>query len=209
MTIDHTSLGGFEIFPFSANWKSPPKITLTPKRTIIGFPGTSQDILSLITGIPTEITVDIVLDSRQLEKQVFDFFDDRKGRWEKFWIKKPILNYTLHSMIPASSTTIQIKSTGFDTVFKGTERIFLHHLNGNSCIKKITDVVKYTSPDYLLLTVDSAITDEWVLNDPQMIMGQLKLVRFDQDNLSVDYTTDTYATVSFKMIELLYDYSEL
>ena len=209
MAIDHTSLGGYPIFPLEINWKTNPTINLYPQKQIIGFPGTSQDILPIMGAIPLDFQVSVLLDTKANEKIMFDFFDTCKGRWKKFWMKLPQLHYELYATILSSSSTIDILSNDFDRSFKGNERIWLYNFNGNSCIKKIISYVKYVSPNRIRLTTESAITDMWTLGDYRISLGQLKLVRFDQDELEVNYTTDIVSEITLKMKELVYDYAEM
>jgi len=209
MAIDHTGLNGIPLFPYESNWATNPSIKLTPRKQIVGFPGTSQDLTSLSQSIRMDLQIELLFNTKIIEKTFFDFFDARKGRLERFWIKKPLVNYSLYATCLTTAPTIDINSSDLDLTYRGHERIFIDHLNGNSCIKHITDLAVNTSPDYLTLTLDAVVTDTWIVGDPQIRMGQVKLVRFDQDDLVVDYTTDRVSKVTLKMVELIYEYAEI
>ena len=210
MAIDHTSLSGYPIFPSVLNWKNDPGINLAFSSIVVGFPSTTSFLIPQRIGVPVSIAASVLLETKNKEKVLFDFFDTCRGMVKQFWIKFPILQYELYATAIATQSFLlvkPIKTANQAYSQTGHERIFLHHLNGNSCIKKINSAVD--NGNHIRLNLDAALVNTWTLGDTQIIMGQLKLVRFDMDELQVDYATDSCSEIPLKFRELIYESMEI
>ena len=211
MAIDHSELAGYSLFPFEHDWVSDPstQLPMGDTKTILGFPGTAEELQTLLAFTPFDMSIQVTIETKLEEKTLFDFFDDHKGRWKKFWIKSPSSNFQQYVTSGAGAIIVDIISNNFIDYWTGNERIYMDHGNGNSAIKKIVNVVEFLAPDFNRLTLDSLLVDEWVYNDPAIRRGLCRLVRFDQDNLPMVYKTDMTSTVTLKIKELNYEYPEV
>ena len=208
-TLDYADLGGYPVFPLPPLWDTEPKIKYTPERDIIGFEGTSQDLIPTLYSLPCDITVDVGIDTRADEKILFDFFNTQKGRWKKFWMKLPVRNYALYDTLYAEQTSVYLKLTGLDTVYHGYERFYLDNAAGDCTIRKMQTLTRIDDPGYLKVDLNSAVNLTWAITDKSIAMGRVALVRFDHDDLVANYKTDENFVITLKMKELLYEYGEV
>jgi len=222
MANDHTGLSGFELFPLEFNWASSPKINydIMNIKKIYQKTSTSTEIMAFSESMPYSLNSELLIKSKKEEKTLLDFFDFCKGRLKKFWVTNPLSNFKQYSTAFKSQSFFNIYPNNMEAWFTGNERIHIFN-DQNSAIKKIINVERYPigseksmyptrnyDYDFLNLQFDYNLLDDWFLTDDNQIRF-LKLVRFDQDDLVLQYNTDSTLTVSLKFQELVYEYSEV
>ena len=209
MGFEYEGLGGLDIFQLNINWNKPPIMSFYPFRKIQKFTATAETIESVMNIIPMSFTIPVLIDTKEKEAAVIVFFDQMKGRLGRFWIKDPVSHIELYETINATDATFKIKNTGFADNFQATERIWLTSTDGTKdCVKWIQDV-DASDPDFIELTTVTPFVDTWTLNDHGFDMGLLRLVRFDTDELTINYSTDFTGVLDLKFKELVYEYPEI
>ena len=224
MAIDHTGLAGYEVFPLYANWATSPKSTYDVEniKKLLTFPGTAEELIQISDTLPYELQIIVDIYTKEEEQILFDFFDDHRGRWKKFWLKSPISNFIQYNDVFLGQAHIDLDPNDMEQWYTGVERIYLENGQGNSATKHIESVErlppgspppsyppKPLSYDYLRFNLDGSFVDDWLLSDVTKTLGLLRLVRFDHDDLVITYGSDRNLSVTLKLKELVYEYSEV
>ena len=223
MSIDHGNLAGYELFPFDFDWSNNPSFELdvSAVKKLIAFEGTSETLTIISDSLPYSLDITIPIWTKEDEKTLFDFFDNHKGRWKKFWVKSPISSFRQYSDVFLGQSHIDVYPNDMEQWYSGVERIFLDDGAGNSLTRKIVSIErlppgsatpsyppKPLTYSYLRLNFDAPLIDDWLLSTTKTI-GILRLVRFDKDDLVMTYSTDMTSEISLSLKELVYEYSEV
>ena len=133
-----------------------------------------------------------------------DFFFDRAGKWQPFWIPSWHAELNPVATIANGGTELQISPVNYATVFNPSHAnvaklghyIFLIHLDGTFLIRKVTGV-SGTSPE--VLTLNSAVTREFKLGE--FAVGFVYCVSLISDELALTYSGPSSATAEFGVTE--------
>lgn len=133
-----------------------------------------------------------------------DFFDEVAGTWGTFWV--PSWHGELNPTVNADSgaTELSISPVNYATVFDPTTDklndlghfIWFLHYDGTFEIKRVTAV---TGTDPEVLTLDSGLSRQYKVGE--FLVGFLYLVRFMNDELSLNFTGLNHIDCDSAMIE--------
>jgi len=141
--------------------------------------------------------------SGNLHKMI-DFFDDHSGRHKSFWIPSYI-----EELSPASDavvTTLDIKQVGYDAVYlQATSEVtrlgnyvFLLDRDGTVNYRKVTSATSGGDPEILSFSTSLSTS----FTQGQFILGFLYHVRFNTDELVIDYHKNGVASTDLSFIEV-------
>lgn len=187
-----------EIFDFDANWSTDPE----EKREVLVnaniYPGTIHSV-----NFYEEPRRRLNFRITDLETKLYSFlvfFADRVARWKSFWLPDKFNRFTPVS-IAVDLLSIEVNKLP-ELHLHGHERLFLRMSNGDRISRRIDEVNQLTSTTQIVLTSvlpDIAIADI-------LLASYLFYVRFDQDEVEVEYHNDVAASVDISFIELLKEY---
>lgn len=152
---------------------------------------------------PKCIKMKFVSHDKTEESELLNFFEDRNGRFEKFWIPAWTTHFTLNTTIAAVATGIVVRNNKFASAYRGHERLIIILNNGDVLVRKITAVTEGTTTE--TLTLSSALGVQ-VLATDIAFFGLFLLVRFDSDKIILEYTTNTVSETTLQFYELIREY---
>jgi len=190
-------------FLFKPNWINTLPLNFNLNREILQFSGTKSEIINVHNYTGYNITYCFTNLNKETEFDIVNFFCSRKGKLERFWIPLWKNIFTLYSDILINSNSINVYGSNFYLVDKGFERIFIHLKNGDYITRKIIASISHGIYETLFLA--SGI-DRIITNDDINCFGRFLLVRFDQDDLNIEFVNNTCSTCELKFIELPFEY---
>lgn len=129
----------------------------------------------------TRFVFDYTFLTRQAQRDFLDFFSDRAGRHEAFWIPSWHRDLYVTDGIENASTELTIVNTEFSTGWNPTTEndpgyyIFLRSREYGLVTRQVSGVTATT------ITLSEALT--WT--DSKAVVGFIWLVRFDMDELAL------------------------
>jgi len=193
-----------ERFMMKPNWIDTPKSNFEPAREIIQASGTSIDLYDL--AIPgRRWTYGYTNMSKEDEHYILDFFTDRQGRLKKFWL--PIWKncFRLDSDVIGHDKFIDIENVFLHDVDTGLDRIFFEMIYGDYISRMVYAVIEIGNVDRLALWTKM---DRGFSQNQIKYFGRLAMVRFDIDDLEIDFKSDQYSTCTIDFKELPDEYTE-
>jgi hypothetical protein len=153
--------------------------------------------------VPKCIKMKFVAHNKIDESELLNFFEDRNGRFEKFWIPAWTTHFTLDTTIESSDTGIIVRNDKFASTYRGYERLIIILNNGDILVRKITAVTENANTE--TLTISSALGVQ-VLATDIAFFGLFLLMRFDSDKIVLEYTTDSVSETTLQFYELIREY---
>jgi hypothetical protein len=172
-------------------------------KALIQYGGSQAALWSYNYEIPKCIRMKFVAHDKTDESELLNFFEDRNGRFEKFWIPAWTTHFTLDTTIAATDTGIIVRNDQFASTYRGYERLIIILNNGDILVRKITAVTENTTTE--TLTISSAMGVQ-VLATDIAFFGLFLLVRFDSDKIILEYTTNTVSETTLQFYELIREY---
>lgn len=144
------------------------------------------------------------LTSRASIATLEDFFFDRAGKWQPFWLPSWHAELSPVATIANGGTTLSISPVNYASVYNPAHTnvarlghyIFLLHLDGTFLIRKVTSVAG-TSPE--VLTLNSAVTREFKLGE--FAVGFVYCVSAISDDLALTFNGSETATAELGVTE--------
>lgn len=188
------------------NWITEPTDNFELNQEILHFLGTAYDINISAERIKNSITYQLLFDTRKKNFEFLEFFAARFGRLERFWLPEMKNYFTLYNAINDTDNSIDVYDTGFNKIYQGYERLFIYTSDYGYISRKITGVVDNGLYETLSL---ETIMDRDLTADNIIYFGRLFLMRFDIDEISVEYITDKISRVNLRFLELVSEYELL
>ena len=207
MADDLQELGGISEFPLTPNWVTPVKASYALARRLIGSAGTRQELQSVSEWTPTLLEAMFLVDNKTDEYALLDFFYDRHGQAERFWVEHPGTSFTLLNTAPLGSLELQVERNRADLSWKGNERIYIYTTTGDKITRKVPTMDDHDG-DRLDLNLETATDRELTTDDIQLI-GKLMLARFNNDTIVLDYETTNVAQFRLRFYELVEEYDDV
>ena len=191
----------YDIFNIGIDWAKQPKQTIEPYRTIIQYPGSGIYIRDITDEIQIKFSAEYTNLSKSAENQILSYFMSHKGRLNAFWTPVPKNYFTATANIGASDTTIQIKDIS-PIWLRGYERMFIIGPDLTLYHAKITGLTSTS------MNIDAPLGVALKTNDI-LLFGKLIYCRFDQDEISMQYSSDSVSECELSFIELPKEYPSL
>lgn len=191
-------------FSFDPDWKKPISHLFQLTREINSYPGTLHSIYKPTSACPLAVEAGFTNLSKDEEHDLWDFFYDRHGRLERFWLPAWQTQYTLVTDIAVGSSNVYIRDINFRNAFNGHERIYIRTTSGYFITRQVI-AAELDSDDVEKLTVATPFSDSIPVSIVRN-MGRFILCRFDSDTLEVNHITNEHSNIAMKFLELVGDY---
>jgi len=195
-----------DLFRLKPNWMDTPKVDFEFYREVIQFVQTSIDIYNLGEGVPSMMSYGYLNVDREDYYYIVDFFVNHQGKLQRFWLPVWKNAFELTADISSGDSIITIRNVYFNLIERGYERIFIELKNGDFITRSIMTVVSDGDDENIFL--NTAIGRDISTSDIKYF-GRLMLVRFDADELPIDYRSDKVTEIELGFIELPHEYEEV
>lgn len=198
MSNDLSGLGSYEIWTEQPNWIRVVPLKMLERSKILSFPGTAKKILSDSEVSPVGMTLQYLASTKAKEKEILDWFSDRKGRLGAFWCPSFTTDFELIDDAIIGATVLKVAHNRFFDTDSNNERIYIYQKTGDWVTRKITEAADVD--DHVELTIDTALAQAIELEN--YLVGRLYLVRFAKDKLIMKYITDTVSECDWELQEV-------
>ena len=188
----------YDIFNIGIDWAKQPKQALEPFRTIIQYPGSGIYIRNISDDIQVKFSAEYTNLSKSAENQILSYFNSHKGRLNAFWTPIPKNYYTMLNRYNSTDTQISIADPS-PIWLRGYERMVIIDNSGNVYYSKITNMTSTFMFIQTPLGVTLQVTDV-------AFFGRLIYCRFDQDEISMQYRSDSVSECELSFLELPKEY---
>lgn len=184
------SLEGYEVFDVQPHFAEPPKVRGGFLHDHVDI-AMARGILSLRGKHPTHaLSHRFLLQTAAEIRELEDFFYDRAGKWQPFWIPSWHQELVPASTLANGSDELEIEPVDYSTryfqdsatVTRLGNYLFLLHQDGTLWTPRVVDV---TDGDPEVLTLGVTASKDWVPSE--YILGFLYFVRFASDELELMY----------------------
>jgi hypothetical protein len=207
MADSRLNLGGYELFPFFPNWATKPKSTGSLLRRTLQYPGTVAELIDLSDQSPLTFEATFFLSTRANIFTLQDFFDDRLGKVNQFWVEHPPAWAILAEDAAIFDEILVCQDNDASISYHGHERLYVRMNNGDITTRHVSSIVHNAGTGYEEYWLTDGLAYAITTTNHYRI-GRLLFVRFDQDSLQLKYNTDNKAEVTLKFYELVEEYPE-
>ena len=140
---------------------------------------------------------------RQLEA----FFDARRGQFEGFWLPTWNGDFRLTAPVNATDASFSVEYSGFAPFFAmhpGNARVAFILRDGTILPHTITGAVANPPTEAVQFLGNSGFSCPL-----EALVSNLAYVRFNSDELAIQYTTDSLAEVEIEFLELPMEYAQV
>ena len=208
MADDYQDLGSYERFPLVPNWISPPESSYLVARWLVSMAGTVDSITAITDNAPLIFNAAFLIDNKSDEYDVLEFFYNRKGRHGKFWIQHPASCFILSKTANLGATSINCQPNKAHLSYQGFERIYILMDSPDTSTRKVGAVTYDDVDDEVDLELETALDREITPTNYQMV-GRMLLVRFEEDNLTVESFTSEVSEIKCAFRELPEEYDDI
>jgi len=199
-------LGSGELFPLMPNWVVRPTTNLVIGRYYQTHPGSSFIIEELTPDVPVIIELGFMLEKED-ENILLDFFHERKGMLQRFWVKDPKTAFVLKEVATLGSSVLKCYPNGAEEIMRGDERIWIEMSDtGDVLTREITAVDYYSPDDEVHVSLNSTV-DRDVTPTNHLLIARLLLVRFAYDTLEIKGQSNLIGESSIRFKELVKEYT--
>ena len=208
MADDYQDLGSTSIAPIVHNWAKNPESSFELVRWLHKYEGSAM-LLETVTGLtPLKFNLEVFLNGHAELYEILDFWTGVYGRVGRFWIPHPKQFFTLKSNIDVSSSLAVCEGDVAASLFSGHERVYMYLSNGDWWTRQVISATYDNVDNETELTLNNTAGR---LIEPAdiLLFGRMLLCRFDQDSLEMKIETDDKVNISFRLYELVQEYSEV
>lgn len=198
--------GSTPFFPFGPNFKSSVSVSIQPAASLIEFPGTIGEVESDSDKRGVTLRGKYLLQDISDIYQMIDFFTDKLGRRDRFWLYGPTDEFTIYANALQTLTQIEFYSNGYQDVYTTNDRFYIRMPDGDIITRKVNSVSYNDVSDTITVSFSTGL-DRDVLLSNEVMFGRLYLVRHDVDTLSLRFHTNSVAELSLRFFELVREYS--
>jgi len=210
MADDLDGLGGLNLFPLEPNWERNPASGFKVARYFQSYPGSAQTLEQLTADVPISFTLEFMTPTKEDEYNLLDFYHERLGRLERFWIKYPIQTFVLKEDHNTGASALKCYPNLAENIMRGDERIFIEMHDGDIITKELTEVSYSVGDDATSLALDTSTDRDLTAdNGNHWLIGRLLLARFEQDTMKIAAKSNEVSTVGLKFYELVKEYTEI
>jgi len=198
---------GLPLLPIIAEWSEAPRVSIGQGTHIVSSGFNRQALATLREFIRQRISHRIGCDGRQNRATIWQFFHDRCGRWQRFWLPGFKNELLLSADVGASDTTLQLKNfSSFTSRFNygGQLRRAIFITNGDRWwIRQVINL----SGGANRVSIDSAVGSP--LSSSSTLIGLLPLVQFATDDIEIEYQSPLVSTATLTFTELEREYTDV
>lgn len=208
MADDLQEIGSEPIYPHYPNWATLPNTMIQLARKIVEFRGTAQTLRSFTDYVPISFDAGFTLYSKEEEYNFLDFFDQRRGKNERFWIQHPKIAFELEQDANAGASAMVCVPNTAESSYLGYERFYIVMKTGDIITRHIQNITYNEITDKMQLDFATGL-DRDVLLDNHWRIGRFILCRHDEDSLRLDHKTDLVTEASMRFYEVVREYELL
>ncbi len=198
---------GLPVLPLIAEWSQTPKSAITQGTHYVAQGLNAEAAATLRAYMRQRLSHRVGMDGRTDRALLWQFFHDRKGRWDRFWLPALKDELKLSADVAATDTTLQLLNySQFASRYSlGADlRRAIFITDGfNYWIRQVLNLSGGTNR----VTIDSALGSPLSASASQL--GMLTLVQFAADDLVIDLQAPVVATATLSFTELEKEYAEV
>jgi hypothetical protein len=206
--LNSPSYLGLPVLPLITEWNDPPKTTISQGTHIVSQGINRQAFATLQQYVRQRISHRIGCDGRQDRATIWQFFHDRRGRWDRFWLPTFKDELKLSADVGATDTFLTLANfTAFSSRFNlgGDLRRAIFITNGDQWwIRQVTNL---SGGGVNRISLDAAIGTP--LSASATLIGLLPLVQFATDDIQIECQSPLVATATLTFTELEREYAEV
>jgi hypothetical protein len=203
--IDYPNIPIFPLFP---NWTTTPNSEIALARTLLQYRGSAQRLIPFTDDVPISFEAKFTTYIKEDEYSLLDFWNERKGKNERFWSYHPKIAFELKRDIGSGATALVCLHNYAESQYQGYERIYIIMNDGDILTRHVTNVSYDDLLDELTVEISTAL-DRDVNLDNHARIGRLLLSRFDEDEMSLTHRSDLATETDFRFYELVKEYDEV
>jgi len=196
------------VLPLIVEWSDPPKASIGQGTHIVSQGVNRQAFATLQQYVRQRISHRIGCDGRQDRATIWQFFHDRRGRWNRFWLPSFKDELKLSVDVGAGDTSLTLANfTAFSSRFNlgGDLRRAIFITTGDRWwIRQVTNL---SGGGANRISLDVAIGSP--LSASVTLIGLLSLVQFATDDIQIKCQSPLVATATITFTELEREYSEV
>jgi hypothetical protein len=196
------------IFPLLPNWASEPGSEILLARTIHEYRGTAQRLISFTPDVPISFDASFTTYNKEDEYLLIDFYNNRKGKNERFWSYHPKIAFELKQDMGSGATALVCLPNYAEAQYQGYERIYIVMNDGDILTRKVNNVIYDDLQDELSVEIATAL-DRDIDEDGYTRIGRFLLSRFDEDELNLNHKTSLTTETDLRFYELVQEYNEI
>jgi hypothetical protein len=189
------------LFSFPIDWNSLPAIADSFGRELLQYNLGAINYRFLTRDLNYSVQYGMTFMSKKDEYDVLNFFCERKGRYERFWIPIYAQMFTLAANITSGDYYFQIIDQNQYKTLHLYERLFIKLKTGDLITRKINSL---NAPPNIFGVISAF--DRNILTTDIEYFGRLILGRFDQDEIEINHETDSLGNCSLQFRELSKEY---
>ena len=205
-----TSFNDRQMFVTQPNWGSDITSNIDVQRRILQNMGGVKIISEINTDTPITASGDFTLSDRESIYNLLEFFNARKGGTESFWFLHPARFFILKENYSSGNGYIEVERNYGDLWTQALPSqydwgIYIYMHNGDLICRKVTGVTDEIDRSYVYLdeTIPRNITA-----DNHFIIGRTLASRFDQNQLSIDFSSQGIGITPLRLKENYREYDE-
>jgi hypothetical protein len=206
--LNSSSYLGLPVLPLIAEWSDPPKTSVGQATHIVSQGINRQAFVTLQQYVRQRISHRIGCDGRQDRATIWQFFHDRRGRWDRFWLPAFKNELKLSADVGPTDTFLTLANfTAFNSRFNlgGDLRRAIFITTGDQWwIRQVTNL---SGGGANRISLDAAIGSP--LSASATLIGLLSLVQFATDDIQIACQSPLVATATLTFTELEREYSEV
>lgn len=206
--LNSPSYLGLPVLPLIAEWSDPPKASISQGTHIVSQGVNRQAFATLQQYVRQRISHRIGCDGRQDRATIWQFFHDRRGRWDRFWLPSFKDELKLSADVGQTGTFLTLANfSSFSSRFNlsGDLRRAIFITTGDQWwIRQITNL---SGGGANRISLDTAIGSP--LSASATLIGLLPLVQFATDDIQIECQSPLVATATLTFTELEREYSEV
>jgi len=198
-----TSFNDRQMFITQPDWGKDITSKIAIERRILQYIGGVKIISEINTDTPITASGDFTLSDRESIYNLLEFFNARKGGTKSFWFLHPARFFTLKENYSSGNSYIEVERNYGDlwtqalpTQYDWGIYIYMH--NGDLICRKVTGITDETDRSYIYL--DDSIPRN-ITADNHFIIGRTLVGRFDQNQLSIDFSMQGLGITPLKLKE--------
>jgi hypothetical protein len=195
------------VLPLIAEWSDPPKTMISQGTHYVAQGLNAEALATLRAYVRQRISHRVGMDGRADRALLWQFFHDRKGRYDRFWLPALKDELKLSANVAASDTTLKLLNFSQ----------FASRFNLGADLRRaifITDGFRYWIRQVINLsggtnrvTIDAPVGQ--AVSAVQSQIGLLTLVQFAADDLVLECQAPVVATANLAFTELEKEYAEV
>ena len=198
-----TSFNDRQMFVTQPDWGKDITSQIAVERRVLQYIGGVKIISQVNTDTPITASGDFTLFDRESVYNLLEFFNARKGGTKSFWFLHPARFFTLKENYSSGSGYLEVERNYCDLWTQALPSqydwgIYIYMHNGDLICRKVTGITDETDRSYIYLdeTIPRNITA-----DNHFIIGRTLVGRFDQNQLSIDFSTQGIGITPLKLKE--------